>query len=151
MERDGRYWWVSVFPCATLEESFQCLVCCCLSSLHIIKDRNWQRQEKQGAKLDISSYHKLKTDDGMKMETPNFFGGWGCVQVVLFIPWNLQLAIIIQGCSYEIHPTGMLQIVFLLSSESSRRGGVHGLGSMMFGLVVQKLLNIEYFLHWKLN
>jgi hypothetical protein len=47
-------------------------------------------------------------------------------------------------CRYEIHQTRMLQIVFLLVSlESSRREGVHGLGSMMFGLVVQKFLNIE--------
>jgi hypothetical protein len=30
-----------------------------------------------------------------------------------------------------------------LSFESSRGGGVHGLGSMMFGLVVQEFLNIE--------
>ncbi len=41
----------------------------------------------------------------------------------------------------------MLQIVFLISLESSRRGEgggrVHGLGSMMFGLAVQKFLNIE--------
>ncbi len=28
---------------------------------------------------------------------------------------------------------------------------VHGLGSMVFGLAVQKLLNIEWFFHWKLN
>jgi hypothetical protein len=31
----------------------------------------------------------------------------------------------------------------LVSLESSRQGGVHGLGSMMVGLVVQKFLNIE--------
>jgi len=38
----------------------------------------------------------------------------------------------------------MLQIVFLVSLESSQSGGVHGLGStMMFGLAVQKFLNIE--------
>jgi len=30
-------------------------------------------------------------------------------------------------CSYEIHRTRMLQIVFLVSLESSQRGGVHGL------------------------
>ncbi len=37
----------------------------------------------------------------------------------------------------------MLQIVFLVSLESSR-GGVHGLGrSMTFGLAVKKFLNIE--------
>ncbi len=38
----------------------------------------------------------------------------------------------------------MLEItLFLVSLESSRRGGVHGLGSMAFGLEVQKFLNIE--------
>jgi hypothetical protein len=51
-------------------------------------------------------------------------------------------------CSYEIHGTRMLQVVFFLvvfleSLKISRRGGVHGLVSMMFGLVVQKFLNIE--------
>jgi hypothetical protein len=35
------------------------------------------------------------------------------------------------------------QIVFTMSLESSPQGGVHGLGSMAFGLVVQKVLNIE--------
>jgi hypothetical protein len=34
---------------------------------------------------------------------------------------------------YEIHQTGMPHIVFLVSLESSRQGGVHGLGSTMFG------------------
>jgi hypothetical protein len=37
----------------------------------------------------------------------------------------------------------MLQIVFLVSLESSLQGGVHGLGSMMLELAVQKFLNIE--------
>jgi len=38
----------------------------------------------------------------------------------------------------------MLEItLFLVSLESSRQGGVHGLGSMAFGLAVQKFLNIE--------
>jgi hypothetical protein len=37
----------------------------------------------------------------------------------------------------------MLQIVSLVSLESSHLGGVQGLGSMMFGLVVQKFLIIE--------
>jgi hypothetical protein len=35
-------------------------------------------------------------------------------------------------CSYEIHQIGMLQIVFLVSLESFRWVGVHGLDSMMF-------------------
>ncbi len=39
--------------------------------------------------------------------------------------------------------------MFLVSLESSQQGGVHGLGSMAFGLVVQKFLNIEWFLHCK--
>jgi len=37
----------------------------------------------------------------------------------------------------------MLQIMFLMSLESSQQEEVHGLGSMMFGLVAQKFLNIE--------
>ncbi len=50
-------------------------------------------------------------------------------------------------CSYEIHQTGMLQIVFLVSLESYRQEGMHALGFMTFVLVVQKFLNIEWFLH----
>jgi hypothetical protein len=48
-------------------------------------------------------------------------------------------------CTYEVHRTGMLEIVFLVSLESSRQGGGvhHRLGSLTFGLVVQKFLNIE--------
>jgi len=38
-----------------------------------------------------------------------------------------------------------------LFGKLSRRRGVHGLGSMMFALAVQKSLNIEWFLPWKLN
>jgi hypothetical protein len=45
--------------------------------------------------------------------------------------------------SYEIHQTGLLQIVFLVSLESSQSEGVHGLGSMAFGLEVQKFWNTE--------
>jgi hypothetical protein len=41
----------------------------------------------------------------------------------------------------------MLQIVFLVSLESSQGGGVHGLGFMAFGLAKQKFLNIEWFFH----
>jgi hypothetical protein len=33
--------------------------------------------------------------------------------------------------------------MFLVSLESSQQGAVHGLGSMIFGLAVQKFLNIE--------
>jgi hypothetical protein len=46
-------------------------------------------------------------------------------------------------CSYEIHKTKMLQIMFLVSLESSQSGGVHGLGSMTFGIAMQKFLNSE--------
>ncbi len=33
-------------------------------------------------------------------------------------------------CSYKIHGTKMLRIVFLVALESSQQGAVHGLGSM---------------------
>jgi len=45
--------------------------------------------------------------------------------------------------SYEIHRTGMLQIVFLVVFGKLLTRWVHALGSMMFGLAVQKFLNIE--------
>jgi hypothetical protein len=35
-----------------------------------------------------------------------------------------------------------------VSLESSQWGGVHGLGSMTFGLAMQKFLNIEWSFHW---
>ncbi len=41
--------------------------------------------------------------------------------------------------------------MFLVSLESSQQEGVHGLGSTMFALVVEKLLNIQWFLHENLN
>ncbi len=46
-------------------------------------------------------------------------------------------------CTYEIHQTRMLQITFLVFLESSRQGGVYVLGSMAFGLAMQKFLNVE--------
>jgi hypothetical protein len=50
-------------------------------------------------------------------------------------------------CTNEIHQTRMLEIVFLVSLDSSQAGGVHRLGFMAFGLAVQKFLNIERFFH----
>jgi hypothetical protein len=94
--------------------------------------------------LDISSYHKRKPDDGMKMERPNFGGGGSSSCIIYSL--KSTTCDYYSSCNYEIHPTGMLQIVFLVSLESSRRGGVHGLGSMMFGLVVKKFFNIELIL-----
>jgi hypothetical protein len=54
-------------------------------------------------------------------------------------------------CNHEIHQIRMLQILFLVFLESSWQGRVHGLGSMMFGFVVQKFLNIEWFLWLKIK
>jgi hypothetical protein len=39
-------------------------------------------------------------------------------------------------CTYEIHQTGMLQVAFLVSLESSPGGGVYWLSFMAFGLAV---------------
>jgi hypothetical protein len=47
-------------------------------------------------------------------------------------------------CTYEIHQTGMLQIGVLVSLESFQWEGVHGLGSMLFGLAWAKVL--EYWM-----
>jgi hypothetical protein len=65
--------------------------------------------------------------------------------------WKKVVCLFCFVCTNEIHRTKMLQIVFLVSLESSQWGGVHHLGFMAFGLVVQKLLNIKWFFCWKLN
>jgi hypothetical protein len=49
----------------------------------------------------------------------------GCLFVCLFVLFCFV-------CTYEIHQTGMLQIVFFVSLESSRGGGVHRVGFMAF-------------------
>jgi hypothetical protein len=67
---------------------------------------------------------------------------WWCRIIYL---WRKVVCFVL-FCSYGIHQTKMLQIMFLVSLESSWRGGAHGLGSMTFGLVMQKFLNIEWFL-----
>jgi hypothetical protein len=54
-----------------------------------------------------------------------------------------QGSLFVLFCTDEIHRTGMPQIAFLVSLESSEGEGVHWLGSMVFGLAVQKILNIE--------
>ncbi len=45
-----------------------------------------------------------------------------------------QGSLFVLFCTHEIHRTGMLQITFLVSLESSQGEGVHRLGSMVFGL-----------------
>jgi hypothetical protein len=102
----------------------------------------------------------------------------GCFRLCSWI--YLWRKVVCFFCSYyEIHRTGMLQIVFLNLSmkecslfcfvvmrftelgcfrscswclwKALDEEGCMGLGSMTFALAVQKLLNIEWFLHWKLN
>jgi hypothetical protein len=46
-------------------------------------------------------------------------------------------------CTYEIHPTRMLKIVFLVSWESSQGGGVHCLGFMVFGLEYRMIPSLK--------
>jgi hypothetical protein len=69
-------------------------------------------------------------------------------EIVLFYASPVHLSIyegkyFVLFCSCKIHQTGMLQMVFLLSLESSQPREAYGLGSMTFRLAVQKFLNIE--------
>jgi hypothetical protein len=55
--------------------------------------------------------------------------------LILYLPVYLSikegsLFCFVLYCRYEIHRTGMLEIVCLVSLESARQGRVHGLGSM---------------------
>ncbi len=62
-----------------------------------------------------------------------------------------QGSLFVLFCSYEIHQTRMLEIVSLVSLESFWQRGVHWAWFLQFGLALQKFLNIEWFLHWKLK
>ncbi len=54
-----------------------------------------------------------------------------------------QGSLFVLFCTDEIHRTGMLQIVFFISLESSQGEWVHRLGFTAFGLAMYKFLNIE--------
>jgi len=92
--------------------------------------------------VDILKLHRVKH----MLSAPTF-----CVHINQAVPLeDIKLTVCVWQeffsdifSSYEIHRTGMLQIMFLVSFESSRRGGAPGLGSIMFGLGVQKFLNVE--------
>ncbi len=70
-------------------------------------------------------------------------GVWG-FKALMYL-WTKVVYLFYFFHAYESHQTRMLQIVFLVSLESSQGGGVHQLGSMTFGLAMQKFLNIEWF------
>jgi hypothetical protein len=72
----------------------------------------------------------------------HFFSSWSIYEGRYFVLWLWDPL---------NQDARMLHLMFLLSLESSQQGWVHGLGSMTFGLAKQKFLNIEWFLHWKLN
>jgi hypothetical protein len=56
--------------------------------------------------------------------------------MALIYLWRKVVCLFCLVCTYEIHRTGMLQIMFLVSLESSPGGGVHQFGFMAFGLAV---------------
>jgi hypothetical protein len=98
------------------------------------------RQHNASYKCNHGSKPTLKLPLGVSWVRPKL--GIQCSQISLFYPlayWNLSMK---QGsllfcfvCTYEIHWTGMLQLAFLVSLDSSG-GQVHWLGFMAVGLVV---------------
>jgi len=100
--------------------------------------------------LKLTLNPKIGQLDVLSLYIHTFLLGIDFRNICFFYLWR-KVVYFVLFCSYEIHQTRMLQIVFLVSLESSWRGGVQGLGSMTFGLAVQKFWNIEWFLYWKLN
>jgi hypothetical protein len=112
--------------------------------------------------LFLKKFTKWKKITQQKNDGPKFLGA-GCVT---YGPWGLEMLLwYAMQFSLKVYSvnlsmkegrdeinwtrTGMLQIMFVLSLESSWQGGVHGLGFMRFILAVLKFLNSEWFLHWK--
>ncbi len=87
----------------TTRFKFHSKTCSLPFGIHILSERNWLQQQKQNLKMTVYLFMKE--------------GSLDCF--VLY-------------CSYEIHWTRMLQIVFLASLQTSWQGGVHGLGSIAF-------------------
>jgi len=56
--------------------------------------------------------------------------------MALIYLWRKVVCLFCLVCTYEIHQIGMLQIMFLVSLESSPGGGVHQFGFMVFGLAM---------------
>jgi len=79
----------------------------------------WWHQDVFGA---CTSAHIL---DGQKGSQGKKEGGSSFVLLAIYL-WRKVVCFVL-FCSYEIHWAWMLQIVFLVSLESSRQGGVHGL------------------------
>jgi hypothetical protein len=81
--------------------------------------------------------------------------GWNvmCTSNVNVIYTNMHHSTIIKQVELGLRVRGGRKDgKHLVSLESSWQGGVQGLGSMMFGLAVQKFLNVEFFLlNFKLN
>jgi len=90
----------------------------------------------------------------------------GLILVYRVLQKNYTVWIWIIRCDISIYEDGSLFVLFCttrstelgcfrshssVSLESSWGGGVHGLGFTAFGPAVQKFLNIEWFLHWKVK
>jgi hypothetical protein len=59
---------------------------------------------------------------------------------------SMKIVCFVLFCSYKIQGTRMLHIVFLMSLESSRQGGVHGLGSMTYDIWTCSAKVLEYWM-----
>jgi hypothetical protein len=65
--------------------------------------------------------------------------------------WSKLVCLFVLFVFIKSTEPGFFRSASLCLWESSQWEGVHGLGSVTFGLAVQKFLNIEWFLHWKSN
>jgi hypothetical protein len=93
--------------------------------------------------LKLTLNPKIGQLDVLSLYIHTFLLGIDFRNVCFFYLWRKVVCFVL-FCSIEIHQTRMLQIVSSVSLESSWQGGVHGLGSMMFGLAGQKVL--EYWM-----
>jgi hypothetical protein len=78
---------------ATLEARFRCLVCCCLSSLVVVKDRNWESQDKNGTSWISQVVIRYKNRRWDESGETKFLGGEGGFKLYYLFPeiYNLRL------------------------------------------------------------
>jgi hypothetical protein len=78
-------------------------------------------------------------------------GVWG-FKALMYLWRKVVCLFVFFSHTYEIHQTGMLQIVFLVYLESSQGEGVHWLGSRVcLDLWCKSSWILNDFFPWKLN
>ncbi len=128
------------------------LNCFCHENSNNFKKSSFERKNQLNNAFTMNFWKKHELN--MQLNTISIHIGFRVgpmAQATLVYLWRKVVCFVLFVCHHEINQIEAFQIAFFMSLDSSQQGGVHWVGFMMFGLAVQRFLNIEWFIHWKLN